>query len=83
MPTKQDVMPKKQLRTIPVTEALRPADNAAQQIQTAVVIANLHEQVRVRAYELYEQRGREDGHDIEDWIQAEAEILAQNTTLAA
>ena len=83
MPTKHDVMPKKQLRTIPVTEALRPADNAAQQIQTAVVIANLHEQVRVRAYELYEQRGREDGHDIEDWVQAEAEILAQNTKLAA
>ena len=83
MPTKQEVMPNKQLRTVPVTEALRPADNAAQQIQTAVVIANLHEQVRVRAYELYEQRGREDGHDVEDWTQAEAEILAQHTKLAA
>jgi hypothetical protein len=24
------------------------------------------------AYELYEQRGREDGHDLEDWLEAEA-----------
>ena len=24
------------------------------------------------AYELYEQRGRSDGHDCEDWLKAEA-----------
>jgi GH15 family glucan-1,4-alpha-glucosidase len=28
------------------------------------------------AYTLYEQRGREDGHDVEDWIQAEQTVLA-------
>jgi len=28
------------------------------------------------AYTLYEQRGREDGHDVEDWIQAEQRVLA-------
>lgn len=27
-----------------------------------------------RAYELYEQRGGEDGHDWEDWFQAERDI---------
>jgi hypothetical protein len=32
------------------------------------------EQIRRRAYELYELRGREDGHDVEDWLAAEAEI---------
>lgn len=26
------------------------------------------------AYELYEQRGREDGHDREDWLLAEAQL---------
>jgi hypothetical protein len=31
-------------------------------------------EVQVRAYELYEQRGKEDGHDLEDWLQAEAEL---------
>lgn len=29
------------------------------------------EDIRSRAYVLYECRGREDGHDIEDWLLAE------------
>jgi hypothetical protein len=32
-------------------------------------------QIRLRAYALYESRGCEDGHDLDDWLQAEAEIL--------
>ena len=28
-----------------------------------------------RAYELYEERGKEDGHAEEDWLRAEEEIL--------
>jgi len=32
------------------------------------------EQIRRRAFEIYELRGREDGHDLEDWLQAESEI---------
>lgn len=32
------------------------------------------EQIRRRAYELYELRGREDGHDVEDWLQSESEM---------
>jgi hypothetical protein len=35
------------------------------------------EQIRVRAYELFEQRGRREGHDREDWVRAEAEILSK------
>lgn len=31
-------------------------------------------QVRQLAYLLYEQRGREDGHAVEDWIEAEATL---------
>jgi hypothetical protein len=34
----------------------------------------LEEQIRQRAHELYLQRGCEDGKDVEDWLQAEAEI---------
>ena len=30
--------------------------------------------IRVRAYELYEQRGRQDGYAQSDWFQAEAEL---------
>jgi hypothetical protein len=32
------------------------------------------EQIRARAHELFEQRGREEGHDLDDWLQAEAEL---------
>jgi hypothetical protein len=34
-------------------------------------------QVRLRAYEMYELRGREDGHGLEDWLQAEPEVFGQ------
>jgi len=36
------------------------------------------ENVRARAYELYEVRGRIDGHAEEDWLQAEGEIAGSN-----
>jgi hypothetical protein len=32
--------------------------------------------VAVRAFELYCERGRQDGGDIEDWLQAERELYA-------
>jgi hypothetical protein len=41
------------------------------------------EQIRIRAYELYEARGREDGHDLEDWLEAEAEITGRTQRAAA
>ena len=34
----------------------------------------LLERVRNRAYELYESRGKEDGHDLDDWLLAEQQI---------
>jgi hypothetical protein len=36
------------------------------------------ENVRARAYELYEVRGRIDGHAEEDWLQAEGEVAGSN-----
>jgi len=38
---------------------------------------DIQEQVRRRAFELYEQRGREGGHDLNDWLQAESELAPQ------
>lgn len=35
------------------------------------------EEVERRAYELYLERGGEDGRDLEDWVRAEDEIAAQ------
>ena len=35
----------------------------------------LEERVRQRAYELYVKRGNESGSELDDWLQAEEEIL--------
>lgn len=45
--------------------------------QTRPVGLELQERIRARAYELFEQRGRQEGFDQEDWAQAEAEVLAK------
>ena len=36
---------------------------------------DIEERIRRRAYEIYEQRGRIDGLDLEDWLQAEAKVM--------
>jgi Protein of unknown function (DUF2934) len=43
----------------------------------------LQEQIRLRAYQLFEERGAEHGHELEDWLQAEAEILGNRKRPAA
>ena len=35
--------------------------------------------VRDRAYELFERRGRDDGYDLDDWLRAETELGALPT----
>jgi hypothetical protein len=37
----------------------------------------LEYQIRRRAYELYEERGREDGHEEEDWFHAKEEMTSK------
>jgi len=54
---------KQNLATIPVRSA---SPDANYHLQTVI---------RRRAYELYEERGREEGHAMDDWLRAEAEIL--------
>jgi hypothetical protein len=34
-------------------------------------------QISLRAYQLYADRGREAGHDLEDWLRAETEVMRQ------
>jgi len=38
--------------------------------------------IRARAYRFYEERGCEDGHDVEDWLRAEGEIIGKKPTAA-
>jgi hypothetical protein len=39
--------------------------------------AHLHDRVAALAYSIYERRGCQHGHDVEDWIQAEKAILEE------
>ncbi len=38
------------------------------------------EQIQQRAYEIYLERGGEDGNDTEDWLQAERELGGTDTS---
>lgn len=51
--------------------------------QTTECSAEVNDRIRCRAYELYEQRGREDGHDLEDWLRAESEVTQTEAKAAA
>ena len=42
---------------------------------------NLDEEIRRRAYELWEQRGHEPGHETEHWLLAESEVLSRYNNL--
>ncbi|HEX7765866.1 MAG TPA: DUF2934 domain-containing protein [Nitrospira sp.] len=37
---------------------------------------DVHTRIALLAYRLYEERGREDGSHVEDWLQAEEQIRA-------
>ncbi len=41
--------------------------------------ADVEERIRQRAYELYEQEGRQEGRDQEYWLRAEAEVRGRRT----
>ena len=43
----------------------------------------LEERIRVRAYQLYEQRGKRIGYALDDWLQAEAELTERRALRAA
>jgi hypothetical protein len=46
--------------------------------QDQTLLSNdLSARVAARAYSFYERRGYEDGYDLEDWLEAERRILAE------
>jgi P-type Cu2+ transporter len=55
-----------------IREGKRKESRSAQNQSTET--AQIQERIRQRAYELYEQRGRQDGHAEQDWLEAEREI---------
>ena len=46
--------------------------------QQALMIQAVERQVRSRARQLYESRGQAEGQELQDWYQAESEVLENN-----
>jgi len=49
--------------------------------QQALMVQMVERKVRSRAREIYESRGQMQGRDLQDWFQAESEVL-ENSILA-
>ena len=49
--------------------------------QQALMVRVVERKVRSRAQQLYETRGQEEGQELQDWFQAESEVL-ENSILA-
>jgi hypothetical protein len=60
---------------------MKPISTSPTPLKPTNQTIELQEKIRRRAYDLYEQRGRTDGHNVDDWVQAETEI--QTKTVAA
>jgi DUF2934 family protein len=72
------------LRTPPSPQPVQTTDlpvttSRLAEVPANIVTADATEEIRTRAYELWEKRGRQHGGDAEDWFQAEAEILARKS----
>jgi hypothetical protein len=53
-------------------------DNGAESSVTLISAPkSLEDEIRLRAYLLYEQEGRQEGHDEEYWLRAESEVMAR------
>jgi outer membrane protein TolC len=60
----------------PATSHTRQAgEQTGQMAQAFKRAAADHAHIAQRAYELYEQRGRQEGRALEDWLQAERELV--------
>ena len=45
---------------------------------SGLTVENAPEYIRKRAYQLFEMRGRQSGHQLEDWLQAEQEVRTRS-----
>jgi hypothetical protein len=62
-----------------------PAGQATKRVQTRFddrrakksETDELHDRIASRAYQLFEERGSVAGHALEDWLQAEQEVLSE------
>ncbi len=59
-------------KMIDSTEATQP--ETAVEERDALLRSTRDQEIRNRAYEIYQQRGGQPGYELEDWLQAEREL---------
>jgi hypothetical protein len=62
----ENIMSKPEIVTSSNISHNKPSDGINEQTK---------QEIRERAYQLFEKRGAEHGHDVEDWMRAEEEVL--------
>ena len=60
-------------------ESLEPQATSAQAETGEVSVGNVvgDEEIRLRAYEIYLERGEQPGRELDDWFQAERELESE------
>lgn len=56
---------------------VQSASNPNRQSLTDGLGENLRDRIQQRAYKLYEERGAAPGHELDDWIIAESEVMRE------
>jgi hypothetical protein len=56
--------------------------NSPTRLRPSVAGAEIEEQIRQRAYELYQERGGVDGDPTDDWLQAKEDVLSAKAKAA-
>lgn len=73
-PPKTTMAPKKSPKTSQGEQPRPTRQKKATRGQPPQDASTFQERIAKRAFELYEQRGQQDGHALEDWLQAEREL---------
>src|SRR5215469_583380 len=73
-----EVSPAASVRTVAdLRPEVKETKKLSSETRRNVAPINLEDEIRRRAYELYEQRGCAPGHENDDWLIAESEILTR------
>ncbi len=54
-----------------------PKKSKVSQVSDMGAVELTEELIRIRAYHLFEERGCEHGHELDDWLRAEAEVIGK------
>jgi Protein of unknown function (DUF2934) len=58
-----------------ITNKKNAKKSRSQTVENILDALSLHEKIEARAHEIYLARGSEPGHELDDWLQAEREIM--------